>query len=69
MVPNNRQSLTLQGGWASGCVTLVGDAAHALLPTLGQGAGQAIETAVELAVVRLGQHAEAGRNLFDGYLF
>lgn len=37
--------------WGQGCVTLVGDAAHGLLPTLGQGAGQGIEDAVELAVV------------------
>lgn len=36
--------------WGAGCVTLVGDAAHGLLPTLGQGAGQGIEDAVELAV-------------------
>jgi FAD-dependent urate hydroxylase len=35
--------------WGSGRVTLLGDAAHAALPTLGQGAGQAIEDAAVLA--------------------
>ncbi|GAB4821908.1 hypothetical protein N2152v2_008954 [Parachlorella kessleri] len=40
----------LEGNWGSGCVTLIGDAAHALLPTLGQGGCQGIEDAVELGV-------------------
>lgn len=35
--------------WAEGPVTLLGDAAHAMLPTLGQGASQAIEDAAALA--------------------
>ena len=35
--------------WGSGRVTLLGDAAHAALPTLGQGAAQAIEDAAVLA--------------------
>ncbi|MFG1371704.1 FAD-dependent monooxygenase [Xanthobacter oligotrophicus] len=35
--------------WGSGRVTLLGDAAHAMLPFLAQGAAQAIEDAVSLA--------------------
>jgi salicylate hydroxylase len=35
--------------WTSGRVTLIGDAAHAMLPHQGQGAGQSIEDAVVLA--------------------
>jgi 2-polyprenyl-6-methoxyphenol hydroxylase-like FAD-dependent oxidoreductase len=34
--------------WSQGRVTLLGDAAHAMTPNLGQGACQAIEDAVEL---------------------
>jgi 2-polyprenyl-6-methoxyphenol hydroxylase-like FAD-dependent oxidoreductase len=36
--------------WTSGCVTLLGDAAHPMTPNLGQGACQAIEDALVLAV-------------------
>ncbi|MEN0061123.1 MAG: FAD-dependent monooxygenase [Myxococcota bacterium] len=35
--------------WTKGRVTLLGDAAHAMTPNLGQGAGQAIEDGVVLA--------------------
>jgi 2-polyprenyl-6-methoxyphenol hydroxylase-like FAD-dependent oxidoreductase len=35
--------------YTSGRVALVGDAAHAMTPNLGQGAGQALEDAVVLA--------------------
>lgn len=35
--------------WSSGAVTLLGDAAHPMLPFLGQGAGMVIEDAVVLA--------------------
>ena len=37
--------------WANGRLALLGDAAHAMLPHLGQGANQAIEDAVALAVL------------------
>ncbi|UVI32699.1 FAD-dependent monooxygenase [Paenibacillus spongiae] len=35
--------------WSTGCVTLLGDAAHPMLPNLGQGGAQAMEDAVVLA--------------------
>lgn len=37
------------GAWNSGAVALIGDAAHAMLPFLAQGAGMAIEDAAVLA--------------------
>ena len=64
------------GWWGSGVVTLLGDAAHPLLPHTGQGAAQAIVDAVTLgkavrnstnlehvAWVRAGTHSEGGRCL------
>ena len=49
--------------WGQGPVTLLGDAAHAMTPNLGQGACQAIEDAVALgrAVARDGPTAQALR--------
>src|ERR1700740_1409443 len=44
------------GRWSKGRVTLIGDAAHALVPHHGQGANQSIEDAVVLAA----QLAKAG---------
>jgi 2-polyprenyl-6-methoxyphenol hydroxylase-like FAD-dependent oxidoreductase len=41
--------LPLLAAYTSGKVALVGDAAHAMTPNLGQGAGQALEDAVVLA--------------------
>ena len=40
--------------WSKGRVTLLGDAAHAMTPNLGQGAGQAIEDAAALATCLTG---------------
>jgi salicylate hydroxylase len=37
--------------WSTGRVTLMGDAAHPMVPHVGQGAGQSIEDAITLAVV------------------
>ena len=36
--------------WSAGCVAIVGDAAHAMAPRLGQGAGLAMTNALALAV-------------------
>jgi salicylate hydroxylase len=37
--------------WSRGCVALLGDAAHPMVPHFGQGAGQAIEDGFALAVL------------------
>lgn len=39
--------------WGTGCVTLLGDAAHPVLPHTGQGAAQALEDAVALRLALL----------------
>jgi 2-polyprenyl-6-methoxyphenol hydroxylase-like FAD-dependent oxidoreductase len=44
--------------WGKGCVALVGDAAHALPPTLGQGVGLSLTNTLLLS-----QHVSAGDNL------
>jgi salicylate hydroxylase len=41
--------------WSTDRITLLGDAAHAVTPQLGQGANQAVEDAITLAVLRLGK--------------
>ncbi|MEJ8547087.1 FAD-dependent monooxygenase [Brevibacillus borstelensis] len=53
--------------WSEGRVTLAGDAAHPMLPNLGQGAGQGMEDALVLAhcLAPLGSHrktADEGEN-------
>ncbi|GIJ44955.1 monooxygenase [Virgisporangium aliadipatigenens] len=50
--------------YARGTVALVGDAAHAMTPNLGQGACQAIEDAVTLAAV-VGDDVPAGLRRYD----
>ena len=49
--------------WGQGCITLLGDAAHATTPNLGQGACQAIEDAVVLgnAITKHGLNENALR--------
>jgi salicylate hydroxylase len=37
--------------WSTGRITLMGDAAHPMVPHVGQGAGQSIEDAITLAVL------------------
>ena len=44
--------------WTNGRLTLLGDAAHAMLPHLGQGANQAVEDAVALGVILKGRGAD-----------
>lgn len=48
--------------WTQGCVTLLGDAAHPMLPTLAQGAAMAVEDAYVLARA-IATHDEPGEAL------
>ena len=52
--------------WGKGCVGLLGDAAHPMLPSLAQGAGQAIEDAVCLAK-HIGKGEYPAQQLLDRY--
>jgi salicylate hydroxylase len=53
--------------WTTGRVTILGDAAHPMLPYLGQGAGQAIEDGCVLAAAldKLGNDPSAALELYE----
>ena len=53
--------------WTSGRLVLLGDAAHAMLPHLGQGANQAIEDGVALAVLLEGRASDEVPNVLQQY--
>ena len=53
--------------WTSGRLVLLGDAAHAMLPHLGQGANQAIEDGVALAVFLEGRDPDAVPDILPQY--
>ncbi|KAF7350158.1 FAD/NAD(P)-binding domain-containing protein [Mycena venus] len=54
--------------WINGCAALIGDAAHATFPTLGQGAGMAIEDAATLAcLLPLGTRTEEIPRRLEAY--
>ena len=53
--------------WTSGRLVLLGDAAHAMLPHLGQGANQAIEDGVALAVLLEGRDSDEVPDILPRY--
>ncbi|RFS45616.1 FAD-dependent oxidoreductase [Micromonospora craniellae] len=53
----DRYELVRLPTWSAGRVAVIGDAAHAMPPTLGQGAGTAMTNALSLAIA-LDQHAD-----------
>ena len=53
--------------WAKGRLALLGDAAHAMLPHLGQGANQAIEDGVALAVFLKGRDSAEASDVLRRY--
>jgi salicylate hydroxylase len=55
------------GRWTEGRLTLLGDAAHPMLPHLGQGANQSIEDAVALSVFLAGATRETLRQALQSY--
>jgi 2-polyprenyl-6-methoxyphenol hydroxylase-like FAD-dependent oxidoreductase len=56
----------LPGDWYRGRVVLIGDAAHATTPHLGQGAGMAIEDSIVLAEEL--QNAATPKDAFRGFM-
>ena len=54
------------GDWGRGRVTLLGDAAHPMLPHTAQGAAQALEDAVALGLALRGSDVEAGLRRYEG---
>jgi salicylate hydroxylase len=53
--------------WTNGRLTLLGDAAHAMLPHAGQGANQAIEDAVALATLLAGADRSSALRALQAY--
>lgn len=53
--------------WTSGRLTLLGDAAHPMLPHLGQGANQAIEDGVALSVLLAGADRQSAPDALLAY--
>ena len=53
--------------WTSGRLVLLGDAAHAMLPHLGQGANQAIEDGVALSVFLEGRNPDEVPHILQRY--
>ena len=53
--------------WTNGRLVLLGDAAHAMLPHLGQGANQSIEDGVALAVLLAGRDSSEVPGLLPQY--
>ncbi|MDA9774594.1 FAD-dependent monooxygenase [Saprospiraceae bacterium] len=51
--------------WYTNRVCLLGDAAHAMTPNMGQGAGQSIEDAYRLAQIMTGKEFEDNQHSFD----
>jgi 2-polyprenyl-6-methoxyphenol hydroxylase-like FAD-dependent oxidoreductase len=56
--------------WGKGCVTLLGDAAHPMLPHAGQGAAQALEDAVTLGrALEFAENNEAALRRYEQLRF
>jgi salicylate hydroxylase len=53
--------------WTNGRLALLGDAAHAMQPHVGQGANQAVEDAIALAVFLEGRNADAAVDGLESY--